>query len=64
MSEPTPSGPELVCRTCGARVSTGDAAATLGWSRTVVGDQVHVHCPRCSREHVRSMEAKLDEQYW
>lgn len=61
-----PIGPEqeLVCRSCGASPDGHDVAATLGWTRTVAGEQVHLHCPRCSRDNVRSMEAKLDEQYW
>ncbi len=50
-----------MCGRCGA---TGDVIAALTWTRSVDGGEVTWYCERCSRENVRSIEAKLDEQYW
>ena len=58
------SEPQWVCRTCGARVEGSDVGALLGWTRSHDDGEVRSYCPRCSRAHVRSMEAKIDEEYW
>lgn len=52
-----------VCSRCGT-VAVDDPAAALTWTRSVDDGVMHLYCPRCSREHVRSIEARLDEQYW
>ena len=48
------------CLGCGARAEH----LPLGWSLSVEnGVRVH-RCETCSREQVRSMEAKLDPEWW
>jgi hypothetical protein len=36
----------------------------LTWSRFVDGDRTGVLCERCTRHHVRAMEARLDSDWW
>ena len=50
----------VTCALCGA----GAPSLPLGWCTSVERGRPVVHCDRCSREHVRSMEAKLDSDYW
>lgn len=45
------------CRRCGA---TGEGDLPAGWSL----DGEHFLCERCTRENVRSIEARLDEDWW
>lgn len=60
--EPVPGhGDETVtCALCG----TSEPSLPLGWSTSVERGRTVHHCERCSREHVRSMEAKLDPEHW
>ena len=65
-----------VCTTCGATagadgggapgVSRADriALAQLTWTRSTEHGQVVWTCDACSREHLRSIEAKLDPAWW
>ena len=53
----------LVCGTCGA-VPASEEQARLSWSRVVDGGRAQWTCDRCSREHVRSIESKLDPAWW
>jgi hypothetical protein len=50
----------VTCALCG----TTAPSLPLGWSTSVERGRTVHHCDRCSREHVRSMEAKLDADYW
>lgn len=54
----------LVCDRCGAAAVGDDPLTMMVWTRSVDDGVAHVYCPRCSREHLRSIEAKLDERYW
>jgi hypothetical protein len=50
-----------VCATCGTVATT---ALPATWSAaTEAGRRVWI-CERCAREHVRSIEAKLDSTWW
>jgi hypothetical protein len=50
-----------VCATCG---TVAPAALPLTWSASIeAGRRVWI-CERCAREHVRSIEAKLDSAWW
>lgn len=51
-----------VCDWCG-RVES-DVARTLAWSTAVENGRPRSYCERCSREHLRSMEGKLDSEFW
>jgi hypothetical protein len=50
----------VTCALCGAVAER----LPLGWSTSVERGRTVHHCDRCSRDHVRSMEAKLDPAYW
>jgi hypothetical protein len=55
----------LACTTCGRRPHPGhEAAARLTWSRDTSGAVASWTCDRCSREHLRSIEGKLDRVWW
>ena len=64
MTEPTPRQVgQLVCVTCG-RTPVDESTARLNWALGVEnGRQVWV-CDLCSREHLRSIEGKLDSAWW
>ena len=50
------------CAVCGR---VGDpATVALAWSTTLEQRRTLLVCEACTREHVRSMEAKLDPQHW
>jgi hypothetical protein len=57
---PEPADQTVTCALCGA----AEPALPLGWSTSVERGRTVHHCERCSREHVRSMEAKLDPEHW
>lgn len=63
MSEPSQLAP--VCATCGAAPGA-DAAATarLTWTRGRENGREVWTCDRCSRQHLRSIEGKLDSAWW
>jgi Zn-finger protein len=53
----------IVCTGCGC--SPEDAAsARLSWSRGIERGRAVWTCAECSRRHVRSIEAKLDSEWW
>jgi hypothetical protein len=71
MGDIRPEGPDdpgsapLVCSTCGRRPEPGhEATARLTWSRDSSGAAPAWTCDRCSREHLRSIEGKLDPDWW
>ena len=55
-----------MCGRCGAAAPDGDDADSLplGWSLSSSRRGVQRLCDRCTREHVRDIEAKLDEEWW
>jgi DNA-directed RNA polymerase subunit RPC12/RpoP len=60
------AGTSFVCSTCGASVVGAHATglARLTWTRGLEhGLQVWT-CPPCSRDHLRSIEGKLDRAWW
>jgi hypothetical protein len=50
-----------VCETCG---TAAPGAAPLTWSASVEAGRRVWTCERCAREHLRSIEAKLDSAWW
>jgi hypothetical protein len=50
----------VACALCG----TTAPSLPLGWSTGVERGRTVQHCERCSREHVRAMESKLDSEWW
>jgi hypothetical protein len=55
-----------MCGRCGAAGPEGDDGdiLPLGWSLSTSRRGVQRLCDRCTREHVRDIEAKLDEEWW
>ena len=66
------TGLPAVCSSCGTSPDPSLAGdPPLGWSTecdpsasTGDGTQVRWMCAACTRRHVRSIEAKLDQQWW
>jgi DNA-directed RNA polymerase subunit RPC12/RpoP len=52
-----------VCARCG-RIPEDESAARLTWALGVEKGQQVWTCQRCSREHLRSIEGKLDSAWW
>ena len=50
------------CAFCG-KISEGDVPP-LTWTSAVERGRTTWFCDTCSREHLRSMEAKLDSEWW
>jgi Zn-finger protein len=53
-----------VCATCGAVAPAVTGAAPLTWSVAVEDGRRVWTCDRCARDHLRSIEAKLDRSWW
>ena len=60
---PGPPTQPRTCATCGA-VATDVAAASVSWARGTENGREVWTCERCSREHLRSIEGKLDSTWW
>ena len=52
-----------VCAMCG-RIAEDESAARLAWALGVEKGRQVWTCDRCSREHLRSIEGKLDSDWW
>jgi hypothetical protein len=50
------------CDFCG-RAAEGDQVP-LTWTTATERGRRRTFCEECSREHLRSMEAKLDSEWW
>ena len=60
---PTDDPPEdgtVTCALCGATAES----MPLGWSTSVERGRQVRYCEQCSRENVRSIESKLDTEWW
>lgn len=52
----------VTCSFCGARAEGESPPVT--WVMSVENGHRRVFCEHCSREHLRSIEGKLDSQWW
>jgi len=52
----------VTCDFCGT-TAEGDGVP-LTWTSATETGRLKYFCDRCSREHLRSMEGKLDSEYW
>jgi hypothetical protein len=52
----------VTCDFCGATAEGDDPPLT--WSTAVESGRLRRFCDRCSREHLRAMEGKLDSELW
>ena len=50
------------CDFCGRQET--DEATTLTWTIAVENGRRRAYCDDCSRRNLRSMEGKLDSEYW
>ena len=52
----------VTCSLCGRRADgPGDA---LTWTRAVENGRELAFCDACSRDNIRSIEGKLDSEFW
>lgn len=58
-----PPADPVVCATCGA-VPEDAVLVMLTWTRGTEHGRDVWTCERCSREHLRSIEGKLDSAWW
>ena len=55
----------IVCAVCGHTPAAAEGEqARLTWARGVERGRAVWTCDRCSREHLRSIEGKLDSAWW
>ena len=52
------------CDMCGERAPGDPGTMPLTWVTSVENGKQRVYCERCAREHLRSIEAKLDSEWW
>jgi hypothetical protein len=66
VTEQPDAGAPPVCATCGAVPAGADEVeeARRTWTRGVENGREVWTCPPCSREHLRSIEGKLDSGWW
>ena len=50
------------CDLCGRQEADGSVALT--WTTAVERGHAVSYCATCSREHLRSIEGKLDREHW
>ncbi len=58
---PTPSPQPVRCSRCSTTV---DGPAPVTWSRSNALSGTTLLCDDCTRQHLRALEAKLDEEHW
>jgi hypothetical protein len=52
------------CDMCGERAPGDPGTMPLTWVTSVENGKQRVYCERCARDHLRSIEAKLDSEWW
>jgi hypothetical protein len=55
------------CDFCGTTApddTPGGTGMPLTWTTAVENGRQRVFCERCSREHLRAIESKLDSEWW
>ena len=60
---------EAICSLCGRKADPAtDGDPPLAWCADIVetstGHRTHWVCVECTRRYVRSIEAKLDSEWW
>lgn len=56
---------DVSCQICGVAAEADEQGRPpLTWTMDTDGVRVRWTCLRCSTEHVRSMEAKLEPEWW
>lgn len=52
----------MTCDFCGRQ--SEDEAETLAWTTSVENGRRRTYCTDCSRDNLRSIEGKLDSEWW
>ena len=52
----------VTCDFCGREAPDGEPPLT--WTTAVENGRDKVFCDRCSRQHLRAIESKLDSDWW
>jgi hypothetical protein len=52
----------VTCDFCGTAAPSDEVPLT--WTTAVEHGRSKVFCDKCSREHLRAMEGKLDSEWW
>lgn len=52
------------CDFCGTTAGGAGDEVPLTWTTAVENGRTRVFCDRCSREHLRAIESKLDSEWW
>jgi hypothetical protein len=55
---------EETCARCGTVAACPEGGLPAGWSLATSDRGVDRLCAACTRENVRSIEARLDEEWW
>ena len=53
-----------MCNFCGRTPPDDPATVPLTWVTSIENGVPKVYCDTCAREHLRSIEAKLDSEWW
>ncbi|MEU3850639.1 hypothetical protein [Streptomyces sp. NPDC029554] len=56
--------PPLVCARCGTSAGASGTAPPPTWTFSVEHGASHYFCAACSRENLRSIEGRLDSDWW
>lgn len=54
----------VTCSRCGKQEECEGDSVPLGWSMETERGRVLRYCTECLRENIRSIEAKLPEEWW
>jgi hypothetical protein len=52
------------CARCGRSRAEDDALTAMSWVTDVDERGSRQYCPRCARENIRGIEAKLKDEWW
>ena len=51
-------------RTCDFCGRQAEETQTLTWTTSVENGRQRIYCEDCSRQHLRAIEGKLDNEWW
>lgn len=54
----------VTCGRCGTQAECEENSVPMGWSLETERKRVVRYCDACLRENIRSIEAKLPEEWW
>jgi hypothetical protein len=55
---------DQTCARCGSTAPAPEGGLPAGWSLATSDRGLDRLCATCTRDNVRSIEAKLDEEWW